>query len=64
MSGSTGSNLVGMGVLPLQFKNGQSALSIGLDGTETFGILGLDGAAGPPRPGCNYAGNTGRRLKH
>jgi aconitate hydratase len=37
------SNLVGMGVLPLQFKNGQSALSVGLDGTETFDFMGLDG---------------------
>jgi len=42
------SNLVGMGVLPLQFKNGQSAVSIGLDGTETFDILGLDGGAVHP----------------
>ncbi len=30
------SNLVGMGVLPLQFNEGQSADSLGLDGTETF----------------------------
>src|SRR5690625_3089833 len=35
------SNLVGMGVLPLTFKEGQSADSLGLDGTETFSILGL-----------------------
>jgi len=34
--------------LPLQFKNGQSAVSIGLDGTETFDILGLDGGAVHP----------------
>jgi aconitate hydratase len=32
------SNLVGMGVLPLQFKDGDSADSLGLDGTETFDI--------------------------
>src|SRR5690606_30146202 len=32
------SNLVGMGVLPLQFKQGESATSLGLDGTETFDI--------------------------
>jgi aconitate hydratase len=32
------SNLVGMGVLPLQFLDGQSAASLGLDGTETFAI--------------------------
>ncbi|MDX1429740.1 MAG: aconitate hydratase, partial [Rhodothermales bacterium] len=32
------SNLIGMGVLPLQFKQGENAQSIGLDGTETFEI--------------------------
>ncbi len=36
------SNLVGMGVLPLQFREGESATSLGLDGTETFDITGLD----------------------
>ena len=36
------SNLVGMGVLPLQFKDGDSAKSLGLDGSEYFDILGLD----------------------
>src|SRR5690606_27665851 len=36
------SNLVGMGVLPLQFMDGESADSHGLDGTETFDITGLD----------------------
>ena len=36
------SNLVGMGVLPLQFKEGQSAQSLHLDGSETFDIVGLD----------------------
>jgi aconitate hydratase len=35
------SNLVGMGVLPLQFKEGSSAQSLGLDGTEMFDVLGL-----------------------
>jgi len=40
------SNLVGMGVLPLQFQDGQNAQSLGLDGTETFDITGLaDGAS-------------------
>ncbi|MCB9838688.1 MAG: aconitate hydratase AcnA [Phycisphaeraceae bacterium] len=33
------SNLVGMGVLPLQFKDGQSRDSLGLDGTETFDVM-------------------------
>jgi aconitate hydratase A / 2-methylisocitrate dehydratase len=32
------SNLIGMGVLPLQYANGQSAASLGLDGTESFSI--------------------------
>jgi aconitate hydratase len=35
------SNLVGMGVLPLQFPDGQSASSLGLSGEETFSISGL-----------------------
>jgi aconitate hydratase len=35
------SNLVGMGVLPLQFKEGVSAETLKLDGTETYDILGL-----------------------
>ena len=36
------SNLVGMGVLPLQFKDGTNAKSLGIDGSETFSIVGLD----------------------
>ncbi|WP_395107832.1 aconitate hydratase [Actinomadura sp. SCN-SB] len=36
------SNLIGMGVLPLQFKDGESAESLGLTGTETFDITGVD----------------------
>jgi aconitate hydratase len=40
------SNLVGMGVLPLQFKEGENARVLGLDGSETIDITGLgDGAA-------------------
>ena len=35
------SNLIGMGVLPLQFPAGESADSLGLDGTETFSISGI-----------------------
>jgi aconitate hydratase len=37
------SNLVGMGVLPLQFKGSDSAQSLGLDGTETFDVAIPDG---------------------
>ena len=44
------SNLVGMGVLPLQFLSDDSADSLGLNGTETFHIGGIaDGLT----PGCN-----------
>ncbi|MCA9876338.1 MAG: aconitate hydratase, partial [Thermomicrobiales bacterium] len=36
------SNLVGMGVLPLQFAPGESAATLGLTGEETFDILGIE----------------------
>lgn len=36
------SNLIGMGVLPLQFPAGQNAESLGLDGTEVFDIVGIE----------------------
>src|SRR3546814_6448239 len=40
------SNLVGMGVLPLQFKDGENAKTLGFDGSDTFDIIGLqDGAS-------------------
>ena len=41
------SNLVGMGVLPCQFAEGASAQTLGLDGTETFDLLGLEGELRP-----------------
>ncbi|HEY4073411.1 MAG TPA: aconitate hydratase AcnA [Herbaspirillum sp.] len=37
------SNLIGIGVLPLQFAQGASRKTLGLDGSETFDIAGLDG---------------------
>ena len=37
------SNLIGMGILPLQFLDGASAVSLGLTGNETFAITGLAG---------------------
>ena len=37
------SNLIGMGVLPLQFPEGHRASSLGLTGEETFEITGVDG---------------------
>jgi aconitate hydratase len=36
------SNLIGMGVLPLQFEDGESAESLGLIGTETFDVTGIE----------------------
>ncbi len=45
------SNLIGMGVLPLQFPEGESAASLGLDGTETFdieGVTALNDGVTPP----------------
>ncbi len=41
------SNLVGMGVLPLQFKDGASPQSLGFDGSETFDVVGLDESLQP-----------------
>ncbi|MHA6910760.1 aconitate hydratase AcnA [Ralstonia pseudosolanacearum] len=41
------SNLVGMGVLPLQFKGNDSAQSLGITGDETFDIEGLEGEIKP-----------------
>ena len=38
------SNLIGMGVLPLQFEDGKNAQSLGLTGRETFEITGFDAA--------------------
>ncbi|MBA3274362.1 MAG: aconitate hydratase [Chloroflexia bacterium] len=46
------SNLVGMGVLPLQFKPGENAASLGLTGDETFGIANIDAQLAP---GAEYA---------
>jgi aconitate hydratase len=39
------SNLVGMGVLPLVFKDGQNCRSLGLDGSELFTITGIENIA-------------------
>src|SRR6185436_17198276 len=41
------SNLVGMGVLPLQFKEGTTAQTLKLDGTETYDIVGLNASIKP-----------------
>ncbi len=44
------SNLIGMGILPLQFEEGCSVDSLGLDGTETISIGDIDFSAGLPSP--------------
>jgi aconitate hydratase len=41
------SNLVGMGVLPLQFKDGENRQSLGLKGTEIFDVTGIAGSITP-----------------
>jgi aconitate hydratase len=41
------SNLVGMGVLPCQFREGESAITLKLDGTETFDLTGIEGQLKP-----------------
>ncbi len=44
------SNLIGMGILPLQFQDGESAATLGLDGSETFDIEAIDFSNGLPNP--------------
>ncbi|WP_428420919.1 aconitate hydratase AcnA [Paraeggerthella hominis] len=44
------SNLIGMGILPLQFLDGESAESLGLDGSERYTIAPIDFSAGLPEP--------------
>jgi aconitate hydratase len=41
------SNLVGMGIVPLQFPSGTTAASLGLDGTESYAVTGLAGGITP-----------------
>jgi aconitate hydratase len=41
------SNLIGMGVIPLQFQAGTTAATLALDGTETFDVVGLSGGVAP-----------------
>jgi aconitate hydratase len=41
------SNLVGMGVLPLQFKDGESAQTLGITGTESYDLVGIAGGITP-----------------
>ena len=44
------SNLIGMGILPLQFEEGQNAETLGLDGSETISVDTIDFSQGLPNP--------------
>ena len=57
------SNLVGMGVLPLQFEPGDSVASLGLTGRETFSVLGLAGGPTPRQSVTVVAGGTDGRSR-
>ena len=60
------SNLIGMGVLPLQFPEGESADSLGLDGTETFSVTGveqLNGGTTPRTVAVVAMGDDGKRTE-
>ena len=56
------SNLVGMGVLPLQFLEGQNTDTLGLDGTEYITITGLDALNDGPCCHCARARGAERRT--
>jgi aconitate hydratase len=59
------SNLIGMGVLPLEFMNGESSASLGLDGTEVFSIAGITAlnTGGVPKELTVTAGNKSFTAK-
>jgi aconitate hydratase len=59
------SNLIGMGVLPLEFRKGDSAASLGLDGTEVFSISGITALnnGGVPKELTVTAGNKSFTAK-
>ncbi|TNC49291.1 aconitate hydratase [Mumia zhuanghuii] len=60
------SNLIGMGVLPLQFPEGQTAESLGLTGEETFsftGVTGLNEGRTPETVKVTAAGTDGRTVE-
>ena len=58
------SNLVGMGILPLVYKNGENTQSLGLEGNETFDFIGLSNSIasriGTPIVASNLRGITPR----
>jgi aconitate hydratase len=57
------SNLVGMGVLPLQFIDGTSAQSLGLDGSEVFSITGLSDSIQPGQQVTLEINGKGRQSR-
>ena len=57
------SNLVGMGVLPLQFMDGENARVLGLDGSETIDITGLDDGAVADGDGHRHASPTAAQIR-
>jgi aconitate hydratase len=62
------SNLIGMGVLPLQFPDGESVESLGLTGEEVFSIMGLaeamaDGGRAPDTVLVSAAGDGSKPLR-
>ena len=58
------SNLVGMGILPLQFRPGESVASLGLTGRETFEIAGLaDGLRPHMEVSVTAVGEDGRETR-
>jgi aconitate hydratase len=56
-------NLVGMGVLPLNFVDGQNAAMLGLDGTEVFDIEGLQAHAPEVTVTARKADGTGTTFR-
>ncbi len=61
------SNLIGMGVLPLQFPEGESAASLGLTGEETFAITGITamndgGVPGTVRVEAGHSSGSGESV--
>ena len=56
------SNLIGMGVIPLQFPEGESASSLKLDGTETFDITGIEALNDGKTPKTVHVTATRRRA--
>jgi aconitate hydratase len=57
------SNLVGMGILPCQLPEGVTAQSLGLDGTETFDLAGVEGSLRPRQPARLVVHRRGGRTE-